>query len=242
MKTKKKLGIIGGMGSVTAAYTFKRIIELTPAKTDQDYIEIFLHNNSCVPDRTQGILFNGSNPIPELTRSIHLLNETHADYIIFACITSHFYIPKLLAHTNAIIIDAIQETARFIHEKHGGFKKIGIIASTGTLQSGIFHRALEAYDFEGVILKPGDQKTYFMEPVYSEWGIKAGHIHGEPTYRLKKAVRILADMGAQAVISGCTEVPLVIKPEDFELPIVDVIDIMAKVSINKCLERRVYDI
>jgi aspartate racemase len=239
---KKKLGIIGGMGSVAAAYTFKRIIELTPAKTDQDYLDIVLHNNSCVPDRTQGILFNGKDPVPELARSIRLLDQSGVDFIIFACITSHFYIPRLRQVAQATIIDAIEETARHINEKHGYFKKIGIIASTGTIQSGIFHRALEAYDFEGVVLRPEDQKTYFMEPVYSEWGIKAGYLAGEPTTRLTKAVDILKGMGAQAVISGCTEVPLVIKPENFEIPIIDVIDIMAKVSINRCSGARVYDI
>lgn len=240
--TKKKLGIVGGMGSVAAAYTFKRVIELTPAKRDQDYIEIVLHNNSSVPDRTQGILFNGADPIPELKRSIHLLNQAGADFIIFACITSHYYIQKLTPESRAVIIDAIQETARHIHAKYHEYKKIGIIASTGTIQSGIFHRALEMYNFEGVVLKPEDQRIYFMEPVYSEWGIKAGYITGEPTQRLTRAVHILAEMGAQAVISGCTEVPLAIKPDAFDLPIVDVIDIMAKVSINRCLGRQIYDI
>lgn len=240
--TKKKLGIVGGMGSVAAAYTFKRVIELTPAKTDQDYLEIVLHNNASVPDRTQGILFNGTDPVPELTRSVHLLNQSGVDFIIFACITSHYYIPRLREHSRATIIDAIHESARYLKARHGDFKKIGIIASTGTIQSGIFHRALESYDFEGVALRPDDQHTFFMEPVYSEWGIKAGHLAGEPTARLTRAVEILVDMGCQAVISGCTEVPLVIKPENFSTPIVDVIDIMAKVSINKCLGKQVYDL
>ena len=239
---KKKLGIVGGMGSVAAAYTFSRIIELTPAKTDQDYLEIVLHNNSCVPDRTQGILYGGANPVPELLRSVNILNQADVDFIIFACITSHYYIQEIMPYSRALIIDAVNETARYIHEKLGGLNKIGIIASTGTVQSGIFNNALKMYDMIGIALSPNDQMTYFTEAVYSNWGIKAGYLDGKPKERLTTAVNILSDMGAQAVITGCTEVPLVIKPENFDLPIVDVIDIMAKVSINKCINNEIYDI
>ena len=78
----KKLGIIGGMGSVAASYIFNRIIELAPAQTDQEYIEIFIHNNTAIPDRTQGILLDGESPLPELKRSISLLNDMNVDYII----------------------------------------------------------------------------------------------------------------------------------------------------------------
>lgn len=230
------------MGSVAAAYTFKRVIELTPAKTDQDYLEIVLHNNSYVPDRTKGILCNGESPLSELLRSVQLLNQADVEYIIFACITSHFYIDQLRPNSRAVIINAVEETAKHIHNKYESFNKIGIIASTGTIQAGIFHKALREFNFEGIEMNSEDQAFYFAEPVYSEWGIKAGNITGEPVKRLSQAINILKNLGAEAIISGCTEVPLVIKAENFDLPIVDVIEIMAKVSINKCIGNPVYDI
>ena len=57
MENRPRLGIIGGMGSVAAAYFFDRLVQLTPAKTDQEYVETFLHNNTAIPDRTAGILY-----------------------------------------------------------------------------------------------------------------------------------------------------------------------------------------
>ena len=112
MQKKKKLGIIGGMGSVAAAYFFERLVALTAAKTDQEYIETFLHNNTEIPDRTDGILYGKTNPIDELRRSISLLNTFNADYILLACLTSHYFISQLQPDSKAVIIDIVKETVR----------------------------------------------------------------------------------------------------------------------------------
>jgi aspartate racemase len=235
---KKKLGIIGGMGSVAAAYLFKRIIELTPAKNDQDYIEIFLHNNTCVPDRTEGILYDGPSPLPELKRSVKILDECGVDYIIIACVTSHYFIEKLKKEASAEIIDVAEVVADTIHEKYTNIKNVGLLATSGTVKTGIFQRKLHIYNIDTVNLNDEEIDSLFMDAVYNkEWGIKTGNTKGKPRELFLKAVEILQNKGAEAIIAGCTEVPLVISERDMNVPFLDSIELLNLKAVSSCLNK-----
>jgi len=231
----KKLGIIGGMGSVAAAHVFRRLVELTPAHTDQEYIETIIHNNTRIPDRTQGILFGEESPLPELKRSVELLNNVGADYIIFACMTSHYFISKLQEFSKAKLIDGVEETAIHIKNQRPEINKIGLIASTGAIKISIFQKRFHSFGIKTITMDDENQEKYFTEPIYEDWGIKAGNTTGKPKERLLRAVAILVESGAEAIVAGCSELPLVLTQKDFSIPLIDSIDILAKAAINRCL-------
>ena len=234
MENRPRLGIIGGMGSVAAAYFFNRLVELTPAKTDQEYVETFVHNNTQIPDRTAGILYGQPSPLPELKRSVEILNRMGADYIVLACMTSHYFIPQMQEHSKASIVDGIALTAERCRDL--GLKKVGVIASTGAIKLGLFQKRLHQLGIESLVLSDQDQEFYFTEPIYAPWGIKAGVITGQPKDRLRQGAQILIDSGAEAIVAGCSELPLVFKPEEFPVPLVDTIDILLETAIRQCLQ------
>jgi aspartate racemase len=238
MTANKKLGIIGGMGSVAAAYMFHRIIELTPTDCDQEYIETFVHNNTAIPDRTKGVLYGGESPLAELQRSTRILNDSGADYIVLACMTSHHFIPELQEDSAARFIDGIAETARQVAEEMPSIARAGILASTGAVKLSLFQNQLQKRGIEPVVLNDDDQETYFMEPIYKSWGIKAGNITGRPQERFIDAVKILADAGAEVVVAGCSELPLVLKGQELPVPIVDSIDALANAAVGLCFHRK----
>jgi len=235
MINKKKLGIIGGMGSVAAVYFFKRLVELTPARNDQEYIETFIHNNTVIPDRTQGILYGGASPLPELKRSVAILNDMGVDYILFACMTSHFFIQELQESSEAILIDGIAETVTHIKNNLRHVHKAGILASTGAIKTGIFQKALAKAGMDPLVLEDEDQEKYFMQPIYEPWGIKVGNLGARPRRRLERGAQILMEKGADVVIAGCSELPLVLKKERSQLPLVDAIDVLLISAIQRCL-------
>ena len=236
--SRKRLGIIGGMGSVAAAYLFKRIVELTPTSIDQEYIETIVHNNTAVPDRTKGILYGGESPYPELLRSTQLLNSAGADFIVIACMTSHHFIGELQKRSKARFIDAIEETADLVRERYPGLKRAGVLASTGAMKLGLFQKKLAAKGIESVILSDAQQQTHFMDPIYEEWGIKAGHITGKPKERFREAVEILRKSGAEALVAGCSELPLVLKQEELSMPLIDANEIQAQKAVELCFGGR----
>jgi aspartate racemase len=228
------------MGSVAAAYFFKRLVELTPAKIDQDYIETFVHNNTAIPDRTAGILDGRPSPLPEIERSVALLNNLEVDYIIIACMTSYYFYDKLQQKSSAQIINALTETACHAKNQLPGINRVGIIASTGAITLNLFQSKFNSLKIETTVLNEANQKYYFTEPIYEPWGIKAGFVTGQPKDRFLKAVDILIQQGAEAIIAGCSELPLVLKQNEIPVPLLDSIDVLIKTAVNKCLEKSIY--
>lgn len=232
MAERKRLGIVGGMGSVAAAYFFQRLIELTPAETDQEYIETFVHNNTSIPDRTEGIIGDGPSPLPKLQESVRTLNNWGANYLVLACMTSHYFVPELQKASKAVIIDGIAETA--IQCEKLGFSKVGVIASTGAVKLSLFQDQLAQRGIEALVLSDQDQVRCFNEPIYQNWGIKAGHITGKPRDLINEGARILVESGAEAIVAGCSELPLVLDDGDLPVPLVDSIDILLNTAIRLC--------
>jgi len=227
------------MGSPAAAYTFSRLVELTPARTDQEYLEVFIHNNSRVPDRTRGILGLGESPLAELQRSVATLNGLGVDCIIIACMSSHYLVDELRKSSRAEIIDGVEETVAECSKLLPQVTRVGILATTGSIKLGLFQKKLAAVGMEPILFDDEEQQHFFMDPVYEPWGIKAGNVGGKAKRRLEEAARRLVELGAQAVIMGCTEVPLVLGSGKVDVPLVDSIDCLCRSAIARCLPRAV---
>ena len=231
----EKLGIIGGMGSQAAAHFFSRIVHLTPATHDQEHIEIILHNNNHVSDRTAAILGRGPSPLPELFRSVDLLDGLGVKYIAIPCMTTHFFLPQLQKRTSAIILNAIDETCRYIDRKFPFFERIGILATEGTIRARLFQKRIEALKRNALVPSELDLEQLVMKGIYMDRGIKAGYTVGPPRSMLLKAAKNLIEKGAEALILGCTEIPLVLQEADMDVPMVDAMEVLASIAVKKCI-------
>jgi len=233
---KKKLGIIGGMGSHAAAWLFNKVVALSYGEKDQEYIEILLHNNTAIPDRTAAILYQGASPVPELIRSVEVLNSHNIDVAVMACLTAHYYKPMLSAHFNGQWIDPIESTIGRIQEWYACTKglKVGVIATTGTLRSGLFQKAMAPTGMEVVSLEGEAQEQYFMRPVYMPGGAKSGGIRQEAIDLFARQIPLLKEMGADLIIGACSEVPLLLDAASIDLPYISVFDLFAQKIVDVC--------
>jgi aspartate racemase len=233
---RRKLGIIGGMGSHAAAWLFKRIVDLSNGRKDQDYIEIVLHNNTAIPDRTRAIVHAGDSPLPELIRSTRLFNDNGIGVAVMACLTAYYYKPQLAAIFNGDFVDPIDLTVEAIREIRpltDGLR-IGVIASTGALRSGIFQKAMTPLGIELISLEGKEQEQYFMRPVYMEGGAKSGNISREASDLFFRQVPLLQERGAEVIVGACSEVPLLLNANDIGLPYIDVFDLLAQKVVDTC--------
>ncbi len=125
--TTKKLGIIGGMGPEATVSMYTLVVRMTSAGNDQGHLEIFIHNNNRIPDRTKAIMGVGVSPVKELLRSAHYLEQSGADVIIIPCITSHFFLKDIQQHLTIPILNAVEET---VDTLAGVASRLGAIAGT----------------------------------------------------------------------------------------------------------------
>ncbi len=227
---KKTIGILGGMGPEATAYMFKLILSCTKAEKDQDHIPVIIYSDPQVPARTDAILKTGPSPVPYLVKGIKALNKVGADFIIIPCVTVHHFIPETEKQIKFRYLSLVEETLKWIQKNVPELKTAGLIASTGTLKSGLFHNAFAGAGID--LLTPGEEEQMrVMEVIFGLQGVKAGFIDGPCRERIVDTARSLVERGAEAVIAGCTEIPLVLKGKDISAPLIEPMRIIAQASI-----------
>lgn len=233
MKSKKKaktVGIFGGMGSEATADFFFKTLKSTHVKKDQDHLHIIVDNNPNVPDRTQAILGKGESPVEEAQKSIHTLENAGAEIIAIPCNTMHYYYSQLQDSTQVPILNMVSETASYISDTYPDIEKIGLLATTGTLKSGLYHEALEEIE---VITPDEESQEKVMNAIYGEDGIKAGNTDGTPQTEVLEVIDDLIEEGAEAVILGCTELSLLPLEEEVDIPVVDPLQVLADAVVSE---------
>lgn len=229
---KKAIGILGGMGPEATEYLFNMIIKNTKVEIDQDHIKVIIYSNPKVPPRTDAILGTGPSPTPYLVEGIKVLKQAGADFIIMPCVTAHYFMPDALKEVQIPFISLLDESLKWAQEHIPALKKVGLVSSTGTLISGLFHDTFKKAGIE--IFGPTDkEQEQVMDAIFGEKGIKAGFTSGYAKETIVSIARILGGRGAEAIIAGCTEVPLVLKEEDIPVPFIEPMRIVALVSIEE---------
>ena len=229
---EKILGIIGGMGPEASAQLYMKIIKATKVKKDQEHFRIIIDSNPKIPDRTKAILGLGESPVPYIIETANNIKKMGAEIGCIPCITSHYFYDEIVQGTDLKIINALEELNLYIHKKYPGTRRIGVLATTGTMNTRIFDKYLK----DVIIIYPDQkvQEEYVMEAIYGEGtGIKSGVTTGKPVDLLKQAGEHVIEKGAEVVILGCTEIGLVLTKDSLTKPGIDPVDVMAEVMIAK---------
>jgi len=226
MKTNILVGVLGGLGPEATCEFFKKIIKFSHAETDQEHLDLLIYNNPKVPDRTKAIMGLGESSVPELINGLQLLERSGVEFIVIPCISSHYFLKEMQESISIRIISAVSEIASYIHKTYREAKKVGVLATTGTIKGMVFDKVFENYSVTLITPNEQDQKTV-MEIIYGIDGIKAGNLGNTPRKKLVEIGNHLISDGADVIIAGCTEIPLVLKENDLEVPIIDSLEVLA---------------
>ena len=227
---KKTIGILGGMGPEATAYFYALIVKNTKAEKDQEHIHVVIESNPEIPPRTDAVLEQGESPLPYLIEGVRTLRGAGADFIVMPCVTAHYYYNEIVAQEKISFLNLLNETLLYTVRKIPELKIAGLISSTGTLKSKLFH---ETFEKEGIeVISPNDEEQEkVMEAIFGAQGIKAGFRTGHCKEIIHGVAETLIRRGAEAVIAGCTEVPLVLRDEDISVPLIEPLQILAEASI-----------
>jgi len=237
-KREKIIGVVGGMGPEATLDFFKKIIRNTEAKRDQDHLRIIIYNNPKIPDRTPAVLGTGKSIIPDMVKTAKSLEKAGASFIVIPCVTAHYFIDDFRKQVNIPIISLIEELGREIVDNYSYIKKVGLLATSGTIKGGHVQNRLEKLGIQILIPSEDLQEELVMEAIYGKKGIKAGYINYENKEKFIKITELLIKKGAEGIIAGCTEIPLVLKQNDIPIPLFDTILILAKAAIREATQNQ----
>jgi aspartate racemase len=223
---KKAIGIIGGMGPMATCDLMKKIIDNTQADRDQAHIRLYVDSNTNIPDRTAAILGKGADPRPAMTESAGKLQTMGADLLIVPCNTAHFFLPDVQKTVQIPVLNMQKETAKHLLEQ--GITTVAVLATDGTVQSGLYDRALKEAGITPVYPDEAEQKM-IMSLIYDY--VKAGK-NFEDLDKIHAMVAHLQSQGAQGLILGCTELPIAFEPWQTALPTFDPTLILARAAVT----------
>lgn len=223
-----KLGIIGGLGPLASSYFYELLTKMSDVHHDQEHLEIYLHSCPRIPDRTEYILDHRKpSPILELIQVAKKLEAAGVDMIAIPCITAHYFHEELSQAVDIPIIHLIQEVRNYILRKQ--VKKVGIMATDGTIQSQIFQKELKEYNIDCCIPSIEYQKDV-MHIIYDN--VKCGKaIEMNCFYGIEKDLLL---KGADLIILGCTELSIVNKEEKLDSLYLDAMELLSAVALQKC--------
>ncbi|UZE19938.1 amino acid racemase [Pseudomonas sp. B21-054] len=204
-----KLGIVGGVGPAATVDFMAKVVANTPAGKDQDHIKMVVEQNPQIPDRTANLLRDETDPTLAMYATCKRLESAGANAIAIPCNTAHAFVERIQTHLRVPIVNMLTETVEWIVHTYGSGKAVGLLATSGTVQSQVYHQAARRAGLQ--VLTPGvDYQAMVMEAIYGPRGIKAGFTQGLCKEQLLLAAEHLCELGAGVLILGCTELPLVL--------------------------------
>lgn len=227
----KKIGILGGMGPEATADLYKKIIQIFQekygAKYDEDFPEIFIYNLP-LPDVVE-------NPYQDkkikefLIRGVKKLESNGVDFIAIPCNTVNYYLPEMRNAVSIPVISILEETAKEVRTLN--LSKVGLLATEMTINKNIYGSVLNDIKVVNPTKKQQKKITSIILNVLS------GKKNKEDRLILKTIIEELKSNGAEKIILGCTELPLLIKKRKDTL---DTLEILARAvvvqSINNAIK------
>ncbi len=215
------IGILGGMGTQAGLDFCNKLAVLNRGKIDQEYPLFLLYNKSNIPGRPESIgsqtksLSNKSTNkvskekynkvLKSLLKGCKLLEKNKCRFIVIPCNTAHYWFDDLRKKINIPIINMPKEVFKFTKTKCKKNSKIGLLATEGTLNTGVYKKIFEK-NYQ--LIEPSHklQKSSVNKAIKL---VKMGNVKSAAKV-IKPAINSLVKMKCKKIILGCTELPIAI--------------------------------
>lgn len=233
---QKKLGVLGGMGPVATSLFFERVIDNTVANKDQEHIDMVILNHATIPDRTRAILENDKELFLEAVKNdFAIFQAADIDHIAIPCNTSHYFYHEMQAMTSIPIINMIEETVKRIEQQFGQHTTVGILATNGTINTGIYQQ--ECHKFNMKALTPNRHvQEQVMRTIYDFKADKP-----IDTEAFNGIIRSMLEE-CDCVILGCTELSCIHIVDELKPYCVDAMQVLVNEAIIRSGKRLKHDV
>ena len=228
MENRKVLGILGGLGPMSSVYFYEMLTSHTRAECDQEHINILISSRADTPDRTDFITGRSSaNPLPTMAEEVDKLTRVGAQLIAIPCNTAHYFYDGIARATQVPIINIIEETVSFC--KYLGLRRVGVLATEGTVMSGAYRAVLEREEIEYMTCS-GEDQGVVSDIIYG--AVKQGK---EPDLdKFLSVADTLTAHGCERIILGCTELSLLKRNCRLGIRFIDSLEVLAARAIAEC--------
>jgi aspartate racemase len=229
MSKYRTIGILGGMGPEATAELYTRIIRLYQteegAVDDADFPNILI-NNVPAEDMLNDLAKRRPVIVSQLQRGVQVLENAGAEFVAIPCNTAMLFLDEIKDVLSIPVIDITTVTAQQV--KKLGSKSVGMLASTSTIKTKLYQDKLNSSGI--AMLKPSNKDQQEVNQVIMR--VLAGQKNAEDKEILKKLATQMMKDGADSVVLGCTELPLILS-KVAGVSVVDTLDVLARAIVDK---------
>lgn len=227
----KIAGVMGGMGPDATVDFMAKVIALNPSGRDQDHVHMIVDQDPSVPNRRDAIATDSAVVTVRLADMAKRLEDAGADFLVMVCNTAHVFLDGVHAATTIPFVSIIDESIAEIDRLDGEARIVGLMATDGCLDTGIYQRAIEASGRTAVVPDTAG-KTKLMSLIDA---IKGGNKGADITMEMQAVAAELVAQGAQVIVGGCTEIPIVFEGDDFVVPVISSTNVLAQRTVALAL-------
>ena len=231
MTKERVIGVLGGMGPEATIAFYSRLVAHTPAGRDQDHLRVIIDSNPGIPDRTAAILGQGESPVPAMVRGIDGLQRAGADFVTIPCVSAHAFIDELRQSALLPVLSILDVVAEAVQQYPRRIARVGLLGTTGTVRAGMFQRRFAEAGLQVLVPETADQARVQA----SIYAVKAGApeaVRRQLTAELCSIALRLVSSGAEGIVLGCTEIPLLLGQVDVPVPVFDSLFVLARAAIR----------
>ena len=227
---KRAIGVLGGIGPAASADFYRKLVDIAQreygAEQDTDFPAMHIYNLPLSGFDETG--FVDPDAVREqLVRAVRILESSGSDFIVIACNTVHAFYADMQAAVQipiVSIVDAVIDEA-----KKDSFRSVCVLSSESTRKYKLYENALNKAGINGIVAT--DQEQYSLNKIIHR--VMGGLQGTEDVELLRGIVKRHEKEGAEAIVLGCTELPLAISQGDIHLPLLSSTDILAHTALAR---------
>jgi aspartate racemase len=228
----KRIGILGGMSPESTVAYYEYITRTyTRRYGDYGYPEVLIYSVSFQPYVDWPNQDRWDLVAAGLSRAAQTLVAAGADLILIATNTMHLVFDEVQAGVEVPMLSLLDATAEAILSR--GFRTVGLLGTRFTMEKGFYQEALARQGI-ATLVPDADDREYAHRVIYDE--LVAGQIRDESRAGYVAIIRKLVERGAEGIILGCTEIPLLVDEAGAGVPLFDTTAIHAEAALNYAIK------
>lgn len=227
MRTRRLIGVLGGMGPMATVEFMRKVIELTPAEVDQDHVPMIVHCVPQIPDRVSAILERRDDPLAALIVGAAKLVDAGAEVIVMPCHTAHAWFAKLARSVSVPMLHIAETALRDLDTLAPQPRRVALLGTLGTLRAGIYQDMLAKHGRDFFVPDEGTQACVLAAIA----SVKRNDLKNART-QAAEALDRLVQAQCDAALLACTELPLAVDALHSPLQLINPTDSLAKACVE----------
>ena len=228
-------GIVGGLSALAGADVMAKLVKASPSGSGRGQDDLLFEqhpfNEAAVAGAAGAVQTARKLYVFELVRDFQ---RRQVDAVLLPCFISHTFLDELAAEVDVPIVDLMAALRDHVADHFPQTRRLGVLTSDYVKEAGLFERAFQGTGRALLYPHPEVQAEQVMGAIYGPEGIKTGHLGGAAAARLAAACRDLAEQGAELILPGFTEIPMVLEAlRNLPVPVVDCNQVYAQAAVDQ---------